>query len=229
MNPTVKEQAQSLPVISEKYPTTRVRKTLCAQHRPGSMLRSQCIEPSQGKDVTAQCFWGHRGTGSKELAQESIKGFKPGRLAAQIKLSLKISSTPPPYKMHKIKVVKSTTVQVGSADCYCDCNSNKARGQAVGLSKWRSQRTIPMKTKNDSYKLMMKSQLLKFPWPQWTETNEHIPLRLIHIRQEEKKPITGAPKPRCASLPLCTQHGDHLHTHSQFMLHAYYCTLQTDS
>lgn len=175
-----------------------------------------------------QCFWGHRGTRSKELAQENIKGFKPGRL---IKLSLKISSIPP-YKMYKTKVVKSTTVQVCSADCYCNCNSSKARGQAAELSKWRSQRTIPMKTKNDSYKHNDEVTIVKmktFPWPQCTGTNKHIPLGLIHIRQEEKKPITGAPKPRCASLPLCTQHGDHLHTHSQLMLHACYCTLQTDS
>lgn len=84
-------------------------------------------------------------------------------MAAQIKLSLKISSTRPPYKMHKIKVVKSTTVQVGSADCYCDCNSNKARGQAAGLSKWRSQRTIPMKTKNDSYKHNDEVTIVKIP------------------------------------------------------------------
>lgn len=65
--------------------------------------------------------------------------------------------------MHKIKVVKSTTVQVGSADCYCDCNSNKARGQAAELSKWRSQRTIPMKTKNNSYKHNDEVTIVKIP------------------------------------------------------------------
>lgn len=90
--------------------------------------------------------------------------------------------------MYKIKVVKSTTVQVCSADCYSDCNSNKARGQAAELSKWRSQRTIPKKTKNYSYKHNDEVIIVKmktFPWPQWTVTNEHIPLGLIHMRQEE--------------------------------------------